>query len=100
MSVQAHLAALERQHQTLKQQIDAEQTHPSCDDLKVGELKRCKLVVKDEIASVQQRAGIVSSGVKSAGARKRAAVLRMAKHKSSDWYQGAAQSISIKSKSP
>jgi hypothetical protein len=99
MSIQAHLAIPEKQDQALKQQIDAAQTHPSCDDRKVNELDCCELVVKDEIASVQQRVSAATLKVKSAGAKKRSASHRLAKHKSSGWYQGAVQSISIKSKS-
>ena len=50
MSIQAHLAELERRHQALENEISEALTHPSTDDLKVAELKRRKLQVKDEIA--------------------------------------------------
>jgi hypothetical protein len=50
MSIQTHRAALERQHQALEQDIYEAQMHPSRDDLKIAELKRRKLLVKDEIA--------------------------------------------------
>jgi hypothetical protein len=54
MSIQSHLAELERRHQALEQEINDAQMHPSCDDLKIAELKRRKLQVKDEIARLRQ----------------------------------------------
>jgi hypothetical protein len=54
MSMQMHLAELERRHQALEQEIDEAQAHPSCDDLKLAELKRRKLLLKDEITRLQQ----------------------------------------------
>jgi len=53
MSIQAHLAELERRHQALENEISEALTHPSADDLKVAELKRRKLQVKDEIARLR-----------------------------------------------
>ena len=53
MSIQAHLAELERKHQALEQEITEAQTQLSCDDLRIVELKRRKLHVKDEIARLQ-----------------------------------------------
>ncbi len=49
MSLQSHLAELERKHQALEAQINDCLVHPATDDLKVVELKRRKLHVKDEI---------------------------------------------------
>jgi hypothetical protein len=54
MSIQAHRAELERRHQALQKEICKSQKHPSCDDLKIAELKRRKLLVKDEIARLPQ----------------------------------------------
>ena len=54
MSMQSHLAELERRHQALEQELDEAQMHPSCDDLKIAELKRRKLQVKDEITRLRQ----------------------------------------------
>ena len=54
MSIQAHRAELERQHQALQQEIYKSQKHPSYEDLKIAELKRRKLFVKDEIARLPQ----------------------------------------------
>jgi hypothetical protein len=49
MSMQSHLAELEKRHQTLENEINDCLTHPAVDDLKVVELKRKKLQLKDEI---------------------------------------------------
>jgi hypothetical protein len=54
MSIQAHLAELERRHQALENEISEALAHPSTDDLMVAELKRRKLQVKDEIARLRQ----------------------------------------------
>jgi len=53
MSIQAHLAELERRHQALENEINDALAHPSTDDLKLAELKRRKLQVKDEIARLR-----------------------------------------------
>ena len=53
MTMQAHLAELERKHQALESEIAEELTHPSSDGLKILELKRRKLQVKDEIERLQ-----------------------------------------------
>ncbi len=50
MSMQSHLAELEKRHQALEDEINECLAHPAVDDLKVVELKRKKLLVKDEIA--------------------------------------------------
>ena len=50
MSMQGHLSELTRRHQALEKQIELEKTHPSTDRLKLTELKRKKLILKDEIA--------------------------------------------------
>ena len=55
MAIQSHLAELERRHQALEQEISEALTHPATDGLKVAELKRRKLHVKDEIARLQAR---------------------------------------------
>jgi hypothetical protein len=53
MSLEAHLAELERRHQAIKLAIEAEKTHPATDDLKLIELKRKKLLLKDEIEKLK-----------------------------------------------
>jgi hypothetical protein len=54
MSMQSHLAELERKHQALEKQIDDCLAHRATDDLTVVELKRRKLHVKDEITRLRQ----------------------------------------------
>lgn len=49
MSMQSHLAELERRHQALETELADALAHPSTDDLKIAELKRRKLQLKDEI---------------------------------------------------
>ena len=58
MAIQAHLAELERRHQALEDEINEALTHPSADDLKVAELKRRKLQLKDEIARLRLDASV------------------------------------------
>jgi hypothetical protein len=53
MSMQAHLAELERKHRALEDEIADALAHPSTDDLTIAELKRRKLQVKDEIARLK-----------------------------------------------
>ena len=53
MSIQAHLAELERKHQTLEHELAEAIAHPSVDDATIVELKRRKLHVKDEIARIK-----------------------------------------------
>ena len=53
MSMQTHLAELERRHRALEAEISAARGHPSIDDLEIVELKRRKLLVKDEIVRLQ-----------------------------------------------
>ncbi len=54
MSIEAHLAELERRHRALEDEIVEARAHPSIDDLQIVELKRRKLLVKDEIARLRQ----------------------------------------------
>ena len=49
MSLQSHLAELQKKHQALEEQINDCLVHPATDDLKLVELKRKKLQLKDEI---------------------------------------------------
>ncbi len=53
MTIQAHLAELERRHRALENELAEAMVHPSMDDLKIAELKRRKLLVKDEIMRLQ-----------------------------------------------
>ena len=58
MAMQSHLAELERRHQALDEEITEALAHPSIDDLKIAELKRRKLQVKDELARLRQEASV------------------------------------------
>ena len=53
MPLNPHLAELESQHRALEDEITDALAHPSTDDIKIAELKRRKLQVKDEIAKLQ-----------------------------------------------
>jgi hypothetical protein len=53
MSLEAHLAELERRHHAMKLAIEAEKAHPATDELKLVELKRKKLSIKDEIEKLR-----------------------------------------------
>ena len=54
MSLQNHLSQLERRHHALDREIAKEQLHPAADEAKVAELKRRKLMLKDEIAKLRR----------------------------------------------
>ena len=49
MSIQSHLAELERRHAALENKIKDAIAHPSSDSLAIAEMKRRKLQLKDEI---------------------------------------------------
>jgi hypothetical protein len=54
MSMQSHLAELEKRHQALDSEISDCLAHRAVDNLRVVELKRKKLLVKDEIERLRQ----------------------------------------------
>jgi hypothetical protein len=56
MSLEAHLAELQKRHRALEVEISEARAHPSIDDLKIVELKRRKLLVKDEMTRLRQDA--------------------------------------------
>jgi len=58
MAMQTHLAELVRRHQALEDEISDAMAHPSSDGLKIVELKRRKLLLKDEIARLRQNASV------------------------------------------
>jgi hypothetical protein len=53
MSIESHLTELERKHRALEREIEAERAHPGSDSLRLVELKRRKLSLKDEISRLQ-----------------------------------------------
>jgi hypothetical protein len=56
MSLESHLTELLRRHQAIDTEIAENETHPSVDALKLHELKRRKLQIKDEIEKVKSEA--------------------------------------------
>jgi hypothetical protein len=53
MSLENHLAALEQRHEALDKEIARELLHPATDELKLAEMKRRKLLLKDEIVKLR-----------------------------------------------
>jgi hypothetical protein len=53
MTIQAHIAELERRHHALEKELVEALKHKSTDDLEIVELKRQKLQLKDEIERLQ-----------------------------------------------
>ena len=58
MAIQAHLVELERKHKTLESELHEALIHVSTDDLQIAELKRRKLMVKDQIERLRQAAAV------------------------------------------
>ena len=54
MSMQSHLAELVKRHQALESELSESLAHPAVDDLKLIELKRKKLLLKDQIERLRQ----------------------------------------------
>ena len=53
MTIASHLAELQRRHAALDGEIRRTVAQPASDSLRVAELKRKKLVLKDEINRLQ-----------------------------------------------
>jgi hypothetical protein len=56
MAILAHLVELERKHKVLENELHEALLHLSTDDLQIVELKRRKLMVKDEIERLKHSA--------------------------------------------
>jgi hypothetical protein len=56
MALDAHLVELTDKHLALKQQIEAEMARPLADTLKISQLKKEKLKIKDEIERLKGKA--------------------------------------------
>jgi len=56
MAIHAHLVELERKHKVLESELHEALVHLSTDDLQIAELKRRKLMVKDEIERLKHSA--------------------------------------------
>ena len=53
MTIESHLDQLQKRHHALEAELADAVQHPSVDDLQIAELKRRKLVLKDEIAKLR-----------------------------------------------
>ncbi|MCF3638448.1 DUF465 domain-containing protein [Rhizobium sp. TRM95111] len=49
MTIEAHLATLEKKHFALEEELHTAMNHPSSEDRIINDLKRRKLRIKDEI---------------------------------------------------
>lgn len=56
MAVEARIRELSQRHRTLDRTIENELKHPAFDDIKLRELKRRKLKLKEDIEALSQRA--------------------------------------------
>ena len=54
MSVEAHLSTLTTKHADLERQIDSELKSPLPDHLRVSQLKKAKLNLKDRISAMAE----------------------------------------------
>ena len=50
-----HLAALKEKHHALDVQIKQEMAHPSVDEMRIQELKKQKLKIKEEILALEDQ---------------------------------------------
>ncbi len=53
MSVTSHLQELRRKHEALSVMVEAEQRAPGSSDLRIAELKKQKLKLKEEMSRLQ-----------------------------------------------
>ena len=53
MAIDARIRELDNRHHALERQIEEEMSHPSSDDLRVRELKRQKLRLKEHLESLR-----------------------------------------------
>ncbi|ANV26805.1 DUF465 domain-containing protein [Agrobacterium sp. SOY23] len=49
MTIQAHIASLEKKHGALEEELESILASPSSDDREIADLKRRKLRLKDEL---------------------------------------------------
>ena len=54
MTIASHLHELRRKHETLSTQVEQAQRQPASDAMKIAELKKQKLRLKEEITRLQQ----------------------------------------------
>lgn len=53
MSLQGHIVELQRRHEAIEKEIEKEKLHPNANETKILELKRKKLLIKDELAKIR-----------------------------------------------
>lgn len=53
MTIEAHLATLEKKHFALEEELHAAMNQPSSDDRTIADIKRRKLRIKDEIERIR-----------------------------------------------
>ena len=53
MAIDSHLQELVRKHGDIERMLEEAMMHPSVDDLEISELKRRKLMLKDQIAKLE-----------------------------------------------
>ncbi|WP_071834067.1 YdcH family protein [Pararhizobium antarcticum] len=53
MTIEAHLATLEKKHGALEQELHSALIQPSSEDQKIADIKRRKLRLKDEIEKLR-----------------------------------------------
>ncbi|WP_114965720.1 YdcH family protein [Alkalilacustris brevis] len=54
MTMSSHLQELRRKHSALAEKVEAAQRSPSADELAIGEMKKQKLRLKEEIERLSQ----------------------------------------------
>ena len=54
MTIASHLVELRKKHDTLSEMVEQAQRSPGADDLKIAEMKKQKLRIKEEIARLSQ----------------------------------------------
>jgi hypothetical protein len=57
MTIQAHLATLQKRHDALERDIETAMAQPGSSDLKITELKRKKLALKQEMERLRHQNG-------------------------------------------
>jgi len=55
MAIQAHMETLNKRHQELEAKIEREAKRAASDDLRILELKRQKLRIKDQLAELRSQ---------------------------------------------
>ena len=56
MAIEARIRELDSRHETLERAIAEESSRPAADDLRLRELKRRKLRLKEELEALRERA--------------------------------------------